>query len=430
MIGKRLKVLLIVEQCNPDWTSAPLVGYRFFDEISKLVEVTLVTHERNRAALKKYDGQAEIIYMPESKLIKYYYKLVSNLVYKRREIWPLYHALTYLVYEEFNRNVYNRFKKSILRGEYDVVHALTPIIPRYPVKVIDVCKHVPFLLGPVNGGVPFPPGFQKKARKEHVNFNFLRTIGRWLLPGYAKTYKKADRILAGSTYTLNLLKKMFHLPSSKISLFYENGVPGDFFTYRRAKATNAINLLFVGRLVPYKCADILLEAISRLEQSVKERLTLTVVGNGSEEQFLQQRVDELGLNKIVHFVGWVSQEDILSYYAKADIFCFPSIREFGGAVVLEAMACGLPCIVVNNGGIGEYVTAETGFKIDPVSRDYLTQELANKIQLLVEDDHLRMQMSIKATERAKEFIWSTKGRQIVEIYEQLLSKGKSLLVLN
>jgi len=50
------------------------------------------------------------------------------------------------------------------------------------------------------------------------------------------------------------------------------------------------------------------------------------------------------------------------------------------------MACGLPCIVANNGGIGEYVTEETGFKIEPNSREYLTQELTKKIKILVEDD--------------------------------------------
>ena len=70
-------------------------------------------------------------------------------------------------------------------------------------------------------------------------------------------------------------------------------------------------------------------------------------------------------------------ERLASSFSKSDIFCFPSIREFGGAVVLEAMACGLPCIVVNNGGIGEYVTDETGFKIEPISRDYIIKELYN-----------------------------------------------------
>jgi glycosyltransferase involved in cell wall biosynthesis len=56
----------------------------------------------------------------------------------------------------------------------------------------------------------------------------------------------------------------------------------------------------------------------------------------------------------------------------ANLISFASLQfeSLGGAVVLEAMACGLPCIVANNGGIAEYVTQETGFKIDPISREY------------------------------------------------------------
>jgi glycosyltransferase involved in cell wall biosynthesis len=79
-----------------------------------------------------------------------------------------------------------------------------------------------------------------------------------------------------------------------------------------------------------------------------------------------------------------------------------------------------PCIVANNGGIGEYVTEETGFKIEPISREYLTQELTNKIKILVADDRLRASMSASAIERAKEFAWDNKARKILEIYEKML----------
>jgi glycosyltransferase involved in cell wall biosynthesis len=89
--------------------------------------------------------------------------------------------------------------------------------------------------------------------------------------------------------------------------------------------------------------------------------------------------------------------------------------------VLEAMACGLPCIVVNNGGIGEYVTEQTGFKIEPISREYVIQELTNKIKYLVENKTLLQQMSIEAIERAKEFEWGYKAEQIVEIYQKLIT---------
>jgi glycosyltransferase involved in cell wall biosynthesis len=345
-------------------------------------------------------------------------------VARGRVIWPLYHALRYPIYEEFNRKVYQQFQGRIKQGEYDIVHVLTPMEPRYPFKIVSTCQSIPSLIGPVNGGVPFPPGFREQAKREFASFNFLRAIGRWFLPQYTATYRNATKVLAGSTYTLNLIQTIFKLPQDQLELFYENGVLDHFLTtprthYQREK----VNLLFVGRLVPYKCADILIDAISQLPASSRDQLTLSIVGDGPEKQALEHQVQRLGLQATVNFLGWVAQSEIVNHYQSADIFCFPSIREYGGAVVLEAMACGLPCIVANNGGIGEYVTPETGFSIEPISREFLTQELAEKIQILATDESLWRQMSKNSLARAQKFTWSYKAQQLIEIYEQLMAQN-------
>lgn len=424
---QKLKALLVIEQCNPEWSSVPLVSYNFYRQLKELVDVTLVTNERNRKAILKLHEGEKIYFTSQTQAITTY----SKWVYKICKIggslnWPLYNTLGYPIYEEFNRQVYQQFKKPVANGEYDIVHALTPMMPRYPAKIHQACGKTPFLLGPVNGGVPFPPGFQKVARKENAHLNFLRAIGRSIVPGYRETYQKADRILSGSTYTLNLIKELFSIPDDRISLFYENGIPSNFIAQSKPKnQSDIIHLLFVGRLVPYKCADVAIEAIARLNASLQERVKLTIVGQGSEEGLLKQKVTELKLEERVEFVGWVAQPETLNYYNRADIFCFPSIREFGGAVVLEAMACGLPCIVANNGGIGEYVTAETGFKIEPLSREYLIYALANKIEVLAQNEELRYQMSANAIERAREFTWENKAQQIVRIYEELIDQKRT-----
>jgi glycosyltransferase involved in cell wall biosynthesis len=424
MNNKKLKVLLIVEQCNPDWASVPLVGYNFFHKINNLVDVTLVTHIRNKPALEKHPEYKNIFYLEEGNLNKQYYKIVAKITANGRVNWPLYNALSYPIYAEFNRQVYQKFQAKILNGDYDIVHAITPMMPRYPFKVVSVCQQTPFILGPVNGGIPFPPGFQETAKQEFAQFNFLRAVGRALIPGYVETYKKADKILAGSTYTLNMLKDLFTIPDQRIDLFYENGISEEFLnpTNIPNKDTSHINLLFVGRLVPYKCADIVLESIAKLEPEIQSKIRLTIVGDGPERNNLENRVKELNLGEIVSFAGWVNQQETLDYYRKADIFCFPSIREFGGAVVMEAMACGLPCIVANNGGIGEYVNEKTGFKIEPNSREYLTEELTSKIKTLVEDDRLRESMSASAIAKAREFAWDKKAEKIVEIYQNMLDE--------
>ena len=65
MNNQKLKVLLIVEQYNPEAASVPLVGYKFFQAISKLADVTLVTHERNKTPLSKLKEHKNITYISE-----------------------------------------------------------------------------------------------------------------------------------------------------------------------------------------------------------------------------------------------------------------------------------------------------------------------------------------------------------------------------
>lgn len=102
-----LKVLLIIERCNPDWSSVPLVGYRFYEQISQLVDATLITHERNKPALEKKHPNGDITYIFESGFIKRYNTLAMHFSQIRgRTIWPLFHALTYLSYAEFNHRAY------------------------------------------------------------------------------------------------------------------------------------------------------------------------------------------------------------------------------------------------------------------------------------------------------------------------------------
>lgn len=430
MRPKQLNVLLIIEQCNPELSSVPLVGYNYYREISQLANVTLVTHERNQEALQKAHPNENIFFIRESKLIKAYYKVAERLsTIGKKIIWPLYNALIYPIYAEFDQAVYQQFEDAILDDKYDLVHAITPMMPRYPVKTVKACEKadVPFILGPVNGGVPFPDGFREVARQEFAYFNFLRLVGRQIIPGYRETYQKANYILAGSTYTLGLIKSLFEINGDRMELFYENGISGSFLKQAKSsesnsKASDIVNLLFVGRLVPYKGADMLVESISQLEPSLRDKVRLTVVGDGSERSTLEQQVQTLNLSKNIGFTGWIAQSETLAYYQRSDVFCFPSIREFGGAVVMEAMASGLPCIVVNNGGIGEYVTEGTGFKIEPTSRQAVVQQLTQCIATLAQETHLRQKMSTKAIQRATDFTWESKAKEILAIYQKVEAK--------
>ena len=66
----------------------------------------------------------------------------------------------------------------------------------------------------------------------------------------------------------------------------------------------------------------IIHAFDYIEEEMKKRLELTIVGDGPERPSLETQVNELGLNDIIHFTGWVDQENTFAYYKDADIFCF------------------------------------------------------------------------------------------------------------
>lgn len=416
-----LKVLLIIEQCNPEWPSVPLEGFRYYEAIRRHVNVTLVTHARNRGALERAGITSEVVFIQESATVARYFQVVRRLAIKEGRVnWPILYALGYPVYAEFNRRAFREFSGAVSRGHYDVVHAFSPILPRYPVKLIEACRQTPFVLGPVNGGLPFPPGFAEIARKEFNRFNFLRTFSR-AIPGYRATYQQADKVLAGSSATEKMLRRMFGIADDRIELLHENGVMASSFGKQALREPgDPIRLLFVGRLVPFKCADVVMDAFARMDSGLS--MTLTIVGDGPERPHLEDRSKRMGVTNRVSFAGWVAHERTVEFYRRADIFCFPSIREFGGAVVLEALAAGLPCIVMNYGGIGEYVTDDCGFRITPGPREDVVQELAHRIETLASSADLRNRMSAAAMVRAREFEWGRKAQRIVDIYAALIEK--------
>ena len=415
---KRLRVLLIVEQCDPDGMSVPLLGYRFSEEIHKFADIALVTRAKYREQLKKTPVSEKTTFIEDSPLSKAYGSWLSRYTLQRSINWPLLHALKYPLYAEFNRRVYRRFAPLVHAGKFDLVHAITPMIPRYPVKLSLACDKIPFLLGPVNGGLPFPHGFDSVANQEYSRFNKLRLMTH-MLPGYQKTYDHCQRILVGSRYTQEMLRDTVHVPPEKLLWFPENGIPENLVCPDHPR-TNAkeLKLLFVGRLVPYKGAHWILKAMARARHPAQ----LTLVGDGPERQALMDLAEKLKLKDRVDFVGWVPQAKTNDYYRKADVFCFPSIREFGGAVVLEAMAAGLPCIIVDNGGIGEYLTPEAGIKIEPKSEVELVDELVRAIDMLATDRQKRTALSAGAIQRAQDFTWENKGRQLEEIYASVSNK--------
>ncbi len=178
--------------------------------------------------------------------------------------------------------------------------------------------------------------------------------------------------------------------------------------------------LTVGRLVPYKGVDLILEAMNG--SAALKTCEVRIVGDGPERARLEDLTRQYGLQANVSFAGWVDQPSLAREFARSQAFAFPSLREFGGGVVLEALASGLPAIVVDYGGPGELVTPECGILLAMKPRQELVVQLRQGMEELVGDPARCRALGQAACQRIRtEFTWTAKAARIVAMYRQVLA---------
>lgn len=164
------------------------------------------------------------------------------------------------------------------------------------------------------------------------------------------------------------------------------GVDADAFppaaAQRAERADGPLRVLFVGRLVPEKAPEILLEAIARLRRPVE----VVLIGQGLLADSLAGRMGRENLGDRVRLLGPVGQDELPDWYAWADVFCLPSRNEGVPVVLMEAMATELPVVTTRIAGIPELVEDEqSGILTTPGD----AAGLAAALSRLADDPQLR-----------------------------------------
>jgi glycosyltransferase involved in cell wall biosynthesis len=311
--------------------------------------------------------------------------------------------------------VWERFGPRIRAGKFDIVHRITPLTPATPSFIARKVREAgaQFVLGPLNGGVPWPKGFTSVQHREREWLSHVREMYR-LWPGYHSTRRHASAILVGSRTTYEQMPrsyrhKTFYMPENAID-------PARFTSRRNRRATLPLRAIFVGRLVPLKGMDMMLEAAAPILREGK--LTIDIVGAGPEETPMRQFIQCENVAGSVHFLGWLQHERVLQRISDSDLLLLPSIREFGGGAALEAMAIGVPPLVLNYGGPAELVTPASGFLVDMGSREQIVRRLRETLAQIVADPSLIESRSAMAYRRAHQlFTWTAKARQTLAVYD-------------
>ncbi|SIS53617.1 Glycosyltransferase involved in cell wall bisynthesis [Roseivivax lentus] len=415
---RRPRILAIAEAANPDWVSVPLVGWSLAHSLRAVAEVHLVTQVRNRAAILAagYVEGRDFTAIDSEALARPAYRLADRLRGDAGKGWTILQAANALSYPYFEHLVWRRFGDALRAGEYDIVHRITPLSPtvQSPLAPRLAKIGVPFVLGPLNGGVPWPEGYEAARRAEREWLAPLRAAYK-LLPGRRATLTHASAILAGSRHTAS---EMPARCADKVLWLPENGIAPERFS-RRAQPGQGrpLRVAFVGRLVPYKGCDMLIDAARPLIEA--GQVALDIVGDGPEMDRLRGMAGELGSGVLFH--GWQPHARVQDILAGADLLGFPSIREFGGGVVLEAMALGLPPLVVDYAGPGELVDDAVGFTIPCLPPDALVPALRAALgEIVAQPFSLRAKGAAAAARVEAHFTWQAKAAQVARVYEWVL----------
>lgn len=419
--ARRLRVLAIAEAANPEWVSVPLVGWSIATALARRHDVHIVTQVRNREAFLRAGLREGVDFtaIDSEAVARPVHRLGEVLRMGKGKGWTMVTALSSaLAYPYFERKVWQRFGADIRAGRFDLVHRITPLTPTATSGIAAKCARVgvPFVLGPLNGGVPWPRGFEAERRREREFLSYVRGLYR-LSPGRRRMYRSTAAVMAGSRHTARELPA--HV-QGRISLIPENGIdPARFNVVAAQDVTGRLRGCFVGRLVPYKGPDMLIEAAA--DQLRAGRLVLDIVGDGPMMPVLADMVTRLGVQDSVHLHGWVDHAAVQGILSRANLFTFPSVREFGGGVVLEAMALGVVPVVCDYAGPGELVDDAIGFKVPMGSRAQVIDGFRRVLAGIISDPQDLPHLSAAARRRVADyFTWDRKASQIGLIYDWAL----------
>jgi glycosyltransferase involved in cell wall biosynthesis len=299
------------------------------------------------------------------------------------------------------------FKKhlSLMRNS-DIIHVFScSLIPVRPIKnllppIVSYFTHL-----------DRPESIKEFLYLPHVNFIL------YLL------YKYSDIIVVGdsqdSPQVIELLE-FLKASRDKIRFSYE-GVDGCKFK-AKIDGTDIKNkfgdniVLYVGMLNHRKGLRYLVEAIPRIVKEIPD-VKFVFVGKGDQEYYLKNLLVKLGVKEHVFFEGFVLESLLPQYYAAADVFAFPSLKEGYPLACLEAMACGTPVVATKLRNISTIV-GDAGILVEERNPD----QLAKGIVQLLKEPMLRKKLGEKAEKRVREnFTWDKVAEGMTKIYGEAMN---------
>lgn len=410
-------IVIVAQNASTKFGGEALLPLHYFRILrSRKIETWLVVHARTQAELETLFPQDRdrMHFVPDT----WVHRLLSNCgkFLPSRLGTPTLGLLSHLYTQMLQRRIVRRL---VSEHQIEIVHEPTPVSAKFPSLMFGL--RTPVAMGPLNTALNVPPAF--RARQSPVVDILLAFSHKFvnLFNGLFPGKIQAETVLVANDRTKQALPSRVR---GKIIQLAENGV--DLSVWRsestaseEPKAKQQVHFVSLGRLVDWKGVDLLLEAFAAVVAQTDA--VLEIIGDGKIRGELEAQTARLAIEDRVIFSGWLSHEQCAQKLQQADAMVMPSLREPGGAVVLEAMAVGLPVIATNWGGPRDYIDSTCGILVEPDSRESFVQGLTEAMLKLAQSPELRHSMGSAGQQRVKEhFDWERKVDRILEIYQQTI----------
>jgi glycosyltransferase involved in cell wall biosynthesis len=406
-----MRICIVAENASTRFGGEAILPLHYFRLLrSRGIEAWLVVHSRTQRELTE-------LFPEELNRIRFVKDLwIHKLIFRASKSLPrrLSEATFGLLNQLVTQMVQRRIARELIRDEsINVVHQPIPVAPRFPSLLSGL--GVPLVIGPLNGGMDYPPAFRGNepwiSRTGVALGRMLSDLVNLLLPGK----KHADVVLVANQRTRQALPAGIH---GKVIEMVENGVDIDLWKNLSNDSGNtaAPRFVFVGRLVDWKAVDIVIRALQQVPTA-----ELEIIGDGPKLTDWKSLTTELGLENRIHFLGWLPQKDCALRLQTSTALVLPSLYECGGAVVLEAMAMGKPVIATKWGGPADYLDESCGILVEPDSMADLVHGFAAAMQKLATSPDIAQSMGTAGQTRSlRNFDWQRKIDHMTAIYQTLL----------
>jgi len=416
---RRLRILVLGPDCDPETVSIPFVSYRHAAALAKLHDVTLVVRGPVEASVRRDNApfrSIEVVRMPSfDRIHAWGFQKILKSNFDSQAVT----AFGYPFSIAFEWYAWRQLRRRIFAGEFDVVLRVLPMTPVLPSPFAFFLRKgpIPFVLGPLNGGLRDAPGFSQPDKPEWV-FR-LRNLYR-LMPFARATYRHATAIIAATSH----MRTQFAVHRDKLFFVPENGIARSLCVVdtRSPEPGARLELLFVGGLARRKACYLGLRAAAPLLRNDLARFTL--IGDGPERNRLEQLVKTLEIEKAVTFCGWLKHAEVLRRLRAADVVVLPAIREGGGGVVFEALASGAVPVVLGHGGPGDIVQPELGYKVLPTNEEDVVSHMEQILRDLAANRELLNRLRQQGMSYARECLtWDAKAQATTQVLNWAVGQG-------